>query len=211
MHAENLADPIDDLIPPPRPWWVRLLVGFVIVTIVAIGSVFWRYGFIYPRPECCGSGNGGAQMSRTDDGQAVWITTMFDNSSGRKLRISAASAELPGATVTDIALLDEPQPYPSIRTTPLPAEIAGTAPRRLAIAFVPTTCHDQQQPWGKVTVQLDVVNGWLPSIHRAYTLPNPVFDTRSGAPSVFPTDGVDTSGTTGPLAAACALLGRTGS
>jgi hypothetical protein len=110
--------------------------------------------------------------------------------------------------VTDIRLLEEPYPNALIRTTPLPADIGGTTPRQLAIAFVPTTCHDQEEPWGKVTVQLDVAHEWWPSVHRAYTLPAAVFDSRNGALSVLPTEGVETARLTSPLAAACMLLGR---
>jgi hypothetical protein len=210
MPTEIKSDPIDQLIPPPRPWWVRLAVGLAIVAVLGFGSVLWRSGYMYPQPDCCGSGDGGVRMSLTDDGKAVMITKLFYNSSGRRLQISAASAELADATVLDVALLDQPDPYPMIRTTPLPAEIGGTANRSVVITFVPTRCREQQLPWGKVTVHLDVVHEIWPSASRTYTLPGAVFDESNGAPSVTPTDGLDTSALSTPLATACALLGRTG-
>ncbi|MEY2554153.1 MAG: hypothetical protein QOC57_2013 [Ilumatobacteraceae bacterium] len=210
MHTATIIDPIDQLIPPPRPWWVRLAIGLAIVAVVGFGSALWRAGYVYPKPECCGSGSGGTRMSLTDDGTAVMITKMFYNSSGRRLKISAASAELPGASVLGLAILEEPDPYPIIRTAPLPAEVDGAAYRSLAITFVPTSCHDQQPPWGKVTVKLDVIHEIWPSVSRTYTVPGAVFETSNGAMSVTPTEGIDTTTLTTPLAVACALLGRTG-
>jgi hypothetical protein len=78
----------------------------------------------------------------------------------------------------------------------------------LVITFVPTTCHDDPPPWGKVTVRLDVLNGWLPSIGRTYTLPGAVVDAGQGQLSVYPPEGLDIATLTTPLASACALLGR---
>jgi hypothetical protein len=209
MHTPTIPDPIDELIPPPRPWWVRLVVGLVIVSAVGVGAALWGYGFVSPQPGCCGSGGGSAQMSLTADGTAVTVTAVFFNSSGRELRITDASADLPGATVSGIEMLDEDNDtFPISRTTPLPVTIGGTATRRLVITFVPTSCQVDREPWGEVTVRLDVMNGWLPSFGRTYTLPTPVFDGDPGSLSVFPPEGVDSSRLTTPLAAACALLGR---
>lgn len=209
MHAPSIIDPIDELIPPPRPWWVRLIVGLVIVSIVGAGAVLWGFGFVYPKPECCGSGSGSARMSLSADGTAVTVTAAFFNSSGRQLRISKASAELRGATVLGVEMLDEQNDtFPISRTTPLPDLIDGRTLRELVITFVPTTCRDDEQPWGEVTVHLDVMNDWLPSIGRTYTLPDAVVDGGQSGLSVFPPEGVDTSALSTPLAAACALLGR---
>ncbi|HWM20325.1 MAG TPA: hypothetical protein VNO51_11605 [Ilumatobacteraceae bacterium] len=209
MHAQTTSDPIDELIPPPRPWWVRLVVGLVIVSVVGVGAALWGYGFVFPQPGCCGSGGGSAQMSTTADRTAVTVTVVFFNSSGRELRISDASADLPGATVLGIAMLDEDNDtFPISRTTPLPATIDGTTTRRLVVTFVPTSCRDDRDPWGKLTVELDVVNGWLPSIGRTYTVPGAIFDGDPSSLSLFPPEGVDSSTLITPLAAACALLGR---
>lgn len=209
MHTQTIIDPIDELIPPPRPRWVRLLAGLVILSIVGVGAVLWGFGFVYPKPDCCGSGSGSAMMSLTADGKAVTVTALFFNSSGRDLRVSGASADLPGATVLGIAMLDEQNDtFPISRMRSIPATVGGTTPGRLVITFVPTTCHDDRPPWGKVTVRLDVVNGWLPSIGRSYTLPVAVVDAGQATLSVFPPEGLDISKLTTPLASACALLGR---
>jgi hypothetical protein len=209
MHTQTITDPIDELIPPPRPWWVRLFVGIVIVSVVGVAAALWGYGYLYPQPECCGSGSGSALMSLTADGKAVNVTVAFFNSSGRDLRISAASADLPGATVLGIAMLDEDNStFPISRTTSLPAVIEGATLRRLVITFVPTSCQGDGRPWGKVSVRLDVVNDWLPSIDRTYTLPGAVVDAGTNDLAVFPPEGLDSSTLTTPLAAACALLGR---
>lgn len=208
MHTQTNSDPIDELIPPPRSRWVRLLVGLVILAAVGVGAALWGFGFVYPKPECCGSGGGGAMMSLTEDGKAVTVTAFFFNSSGRDLRVSAATADLPGATVLGIAMLDENHTFPISRTKPIPAVVGGTRDGQLVITFVPTTCHDDRLPWGTVTVRLDVMNGWLPSIGRTYTLPGAVVDAGQGQLSVFPPEGLDIATLTTPLASACALLGR---
>jgi hypothetical protein len=209
MHTQTITDPIDELIPPPRPWWVRLVVGVAIVSVVGVAAALWGYGYLYPQPECCGSGDGSTVMSLTPDGNAVNGAVFFFNSSGRDLRITSASADLPGATVLGIELLDEQSSiFTTSRTTPLPAVIDGTTSRHLVIMFVPTTCQDDGRPWGKVSVRLDVVNDWLPSIDRTYIVPNAVVDADPDELLVFPPDGEDDTPPTTPLAAACALLGR---
>jgi hypothetical protein len=45
---------------------------------------------------------------------------------------------------------------------------------RLAITFVPDDCDDHRTTWGTLDLDLDVVNRWLPSIDRTYTLPDAV-------------------------------------
>jgi hypothetical protein len=208
MRKQTITDPIDELIPPPRPWWVRLFVGLVIVSVASVGAALWGYGYVYPQPGCCGSGDASALMSLTPDAKAVDVTVGFFNSSGRDLRLSAASADLPGATVLDIAMLDENNDtFPISRTTSLPAVIEGATLRRLVITFVPTTCEDDGRPWGEVDVRLDVVNDWLPSIDRTYTLPGAVVDVDPSTLAVLPPGDLDSSTLTMPLAAACALLG----
>ena len=208
MHTQALTDPIDELIPPARPRWVRLVVGVVILSVVGVGASLWGFGFVYPKPECCGSGGGGAMMSLTEDGKAVTVTAFFFNSSGHDLRVSAATADLPGATVLGIAMLDGNHTFPISRTKPIPAVVGGTQDGQLVITFVPTTCHDDPPPWGKVTIRLDVLNGWWPSIGRTYTLPGAVVEAGQGKLSVYPPEGIDMSTLTTPLASACALLGR---
>jgi hypothetical protein len=148
-------------------------------------------------------------MSLAPGGKAVNVTAFFYNSSGRDLRIAGASADLPGATVLGIELLDEENisMFTMRRTTPLPEVIDSTTSSHLVISFVPTSCQDDGRPWGTVNVQLDVVNDWLPSIDRSYTLPGPVVDAGPDNLAVFPPEGQDSTPLTTPLAAACALLG----
>jgi hypothetical protein len=209
MKGHDIVDPIDALIPPSRPWWARLLTGLAIVSIVGTGAALWGFGYVYPQPECCGSGSGSAEMALTADGKAVTVTAVIYNSSGRDLRISRATAHLPGATVLNIAMLDERNiTFPISRTEALPAVIDGTTLRRLVITFVPTRCHDDGAAWGSVAVDLHVVNEMWPSFGRTYTVPDPVVDRGQNALSVWaPNDEINAmSGA--PLTAACALLGR---
>jgi hypothetical protein len=202
-------DPIDQLIPPPRRWWVRLTVGLGVVLIVGFGSALVGFGYVYPRPDCCGSGSGSATMTLTPDGHAVTVQAYVFNSSGRDLNILWATAELPGARVLDVAFIDNADPVLPVRTHPWPAILGGTQSARIAITFVPEDCRTDDQDWGRVRLRLDVVNQWLPSIDRTYTLPEPVVSRKINSLSVFPPDDDPRwSHLQDPLEAACALLGR---
>ncbi len=202
-------DPIDQLIPPPRRWWVRLTVGLGVVLVVGCGSAVVGFGYVYPRPDCCGSGSGSAPMALTPDGQGVMVEAYVFNSSGRALDILWATAELPGARVLNVAFVDNADPTWPVQTQALPATIGGTQSARIAITFVPEVCHTDVQDWGHVQLRLDVVNQWLPSIDRTYTLPDPVVGRQTNQLTVFPPDDDPRwSQLQDPLEAACALLGR---
>ncbi|MFN8022060.1 MAG: hypothetical protein U0Q03_11075 [Acidimicrobiales bacterium] len=201
-------DPIDLLIPPPRPWWVRLLVGLVVVGLVGATAWLVGFGYVYPRPDCCGSGGGSSDMALAEGGESVFVFVYAYNSSGRDLTIDAVDAALPGARVLGVtvnsALHDGP---PELGPgTALPAVWRGHEGVRLAIRFVPESCAAGTGDWGSVSVRLDVVNAWLPSIDRTFDVPDAV--VRSGQLSVFPPDdGTDWSSVRDPLEAACRLLG----
>ena len=204
------ADPLDALIPPPRSKWARLAIGFVIVVVIGGGAFAWGFGHIVPQPGCCGSGSSSALMSLSPDGDAVTITATFYNSSGRDLTIRSASADLPGAEVLGIALLDpDNDSYPTDNVHPFPAETPAHGLDRLLITFVPTACSDTGEPWGTVTVDLTVANAWGPSFGRSYELPDPVVADAADDLAVFAPAFLDNQPyQRTPLAAACALLGR---
>lgn len=181
------SDPIDALIPPPLPRWARLIAAVALIGSVATVSFLWGFGYIYPQPDCCGSGSGSRSMSLSKDGKAVIVAADLMNSSGRRLQIVSATADLPGATVLGVELFDEA--YSTfVQTRPLPGSIAGHDHGQLAITFTPDRCTDEGHPWGIVTTRLEVINGWLPGIGRTFTLPDQGWMT--------------------PLATACKLLGR---
>ena len=206
-HVETLTtqDPSDHLIPPPRPWWTRLVVGLLIVGPIGVLSALIGFGYLYPRPECCGSGGGDSVMTLTPDAEAVTVTTYFYNSSGRDLEIRSAAADLPGAHVLDVSLVDDAAGYLPLQLEPVPAVVDGTTMARIAITFVPESCADHRVARGTLDLDLGVVNSWLPSVDRTYTLPEPV--ATSDQLSVFPsTDDPVFAATLAPLDAACALL-----
>jgi hypothetical protein len=207
--AGRETDPIDLLVPAPRPWWVRMVIGVAIAAVVGTVAFLWGFGYIVPRPECCGSGSASAIMSLSSDGQAVTLTAAFHNSSGSDLTIRSATADLPGAEVLDVALLDpDSNVYPINDVEPFPAPAPAQETSRLLITFVPTTCADSGQAWGSVGVNLAVADSPLPSFGRTYQLPDAVFSGGLNELSVFAPAFLD--GTTlpqTPLAAACALLG----
>jgi hypothetical protein len=209
-ELDTETDPIDLLIPRPRSWWVRLVIGVVVVGFVGVGSFLWGTGAFYPRPDCCGSGGGGAQISLTEDGTAVTITTMFFNASRYDLWIQSATAVLPGATVVDVAVVDEGNhTFPISLSRPLPTLVRQGGLESLVITFRPNTCVDSTAQWGTVTAQLDVADSPFPTISRTYRLPNAVVDRGQGSLSVFAPESRQAAGAiTTPLAAACALLGR---
>lgn len=204
-HTTIDADPVDALIPPPRPGWVRFMIGVAAVGLVTVVAVLWGRGHVQPRPECCGSGNASAVMSLSPDGRAVTITASIFNSSGGDLTVESATGELPGADVIKIEMLDDDNfEYPTDNTQPLPAPWPSGDLRRLLVTFVPTECDARPAPWGTTTLQLSNDNGWLPSIGREYTVP--VLEQEWDL-SVFGPAWVDPT-LTKPLEAACAMLRR---
>ena len=198
------ADPIDALIPPPRPWWFRLVAGALTVGVVGTVAFLWGFGFLYPRPECCGEGSTGSIMSLSPDGEAVTVTASYYNSSGRALIVDTASAELPGADVLDVSVLDpDNNEYPTDNTLPFPTTSGRHDFTRFLITFVPTTCvDDSSESWGRLRVGLGVAGWW--SIGGTYE--TPVLEQRQYLNVLPPEWVVDPPQS--PLAAACALLGR---
>jgi len=204
-------DPIDQLIPPPRPWWVRLLVGLAVVGSVGVVSFLVGFGYLYPRPECCGSGGGTVPMALAPDGESVIVQAFFFNSSGRALEILSADVDLAGATVLEVGFADSPGPQFGVASATFPTEIRGTTSGMIVIRFVPDRCSmSNGTAWGTVDLRLDVVNAWLPSIDRTYRLPDTVVDVDGQQLSVFPPDDDQRwYAFRDPLAAACALLDGT--
>ena len=189
---------------------MRLTVGLGVVFVVGFCSALVGFGYVYPRPDCCGGGNGSALMTLTPGGQAVMVLANVFNSSGRDLDILWATAELPGARVLDVAFIDNAYPLlPVLQIQLGPATLGGTQSARIAITFVPEVCRTDVDDWGRVQLRLDVANRWLPSIDRTYTLPHPVVRQDMNQLSVFPPDDDPRwSQLRDPLEAACNLLGR---
>lgn len=200
-------DPIDQLIPPPRPWWVRLVVGLGVVGAVGCVSFLFGFGYLYPRPECCGSGSGSAPMALAPDGESVIVEAYFFNSSGRALEILSADVDLPGATVLEVGFFDTPGFQLGPDPEPFPAVVDGTESGMVAVRFVPERCSTTEAEWGSIDLRLDVVNAWLPSIDRTFRLPEPVVGVGEQTLSLFPPDDDPRwQKFRDPLAAACALL-----
>lgn len=204
------ADPIDLLVPPPRSLPVRLVIGLVIVGLVATMSLLIGFGYVYPQPECCGSGGGSPMLTLADDGESVVLLTSFFNSSGRDLRIESADVTMPGATVLEVGFapnLDSGAFWP-VPTTPAPVTLGGTDMGRIAIRFVPDDCATPSiGAWGNLVLHLDVLNGWLPSFGRAWDVPGGLVDVGTNDLGVLPPDGFSTGSDSGdPLREACALL-----
>jgi hypothetical protein len=207
-YAQSDEMTIDLLIPRPRPWWVRLIIGIVVVAVAGIGAYLWGYGYITPQPDCCGGGGGSVMMGLAPNREAVTVTAFFYNSSQSDIVINAASASLPQAKVLDIAMLaDRNQSNIAVTdVTAFPAVVPAHTPARLLITFVPDSCVDTNlDDWGTVTTELDIADSALPSIGRSYRLPGSV--VQAGNLSVFWPEGTLEGRPTTPLAAACELLG----
>lgn len=205
---DSELDVLDALVPRPRSRWVRLLIGAIVVGAVGLGAALWGYGYVYPKPECCGSGSGAGVMALTPDGRAVTLTAYFLNSSGRHLRIDRADVDLPGAEVLDVALVDpENATFPVSEVQRLPATVAGTTSTQVLITYAPTTCTDPAGDWGSVRLRLHVTGEWWPSIGRTFRLPAPVLRAEDSVVVVGPARFEGLVGR--PLSTACTLLGRT--
>jgi hypothetical protein len=202
-------DPIDLLIPPPRPWWVRLVVALVAVGLVGTCSVLVGFGYLVPRPECCGSGSGSSDIVLSPEGDSVIVHAYAFNSSGRDLMIESIDVDLPGARVLGSTVNRVPRNggrYELGRGESVPTMWPGHGSVRIAIEFVPESCRSTAPDWGRITVQLDVVNAWLPSIDRSYRLPDPVVDGPSSMSVWPPDDSIDWYAMDDPLEVACRLL-----
>lgn len=218
-------DPVDLLVPPPKPWWLRLLIGVGIVVAVGYVGYLWQFGQLRPNPDCCGSGSSGTQMALSSDGQAVMVTADLFNSSGVDIVVTGATVDLPGAEVlsVDALPLDDffgEVPFPVID---FPVTVPGHEHGAIAITFVPDTCpaadprtgpRNTDRPggnsdWGSVIFELEAPDAWHPTFGRSYTEDDPVVAAGSGQFSVFAPAGLDHAMEIGqPLAAACALLGH---
>jgi hypothetical protein len=203
-------DPLDQLVPPPRPWWLRLAVALVVVGLVGTGSYLVGHGYLYPRPDCCGSGSGSAMMARSPDGKSVLVSSFFYNSSDATLVVRGAKVQLPGAHVVSVGVsIERDGAIDLLDMGALPGIIGAHVRARVVVAFVPDSCVDASAQWGTVDLRLDVRNGWLPSFERTYRVPGAVVDTNQGISVLPPNDDPNWSSLRTPLAVACALLAAT--
>lgn len=210
-HA--LSDSLDRLVPPPKPWWIRFVIGATIVGAVAVAGFAWHFGHIRPSPDCCGSGSVGPSIGLGAEPGTVTVTTAFQNFSGRPLLITAASADLPGATVVAI------EPY-SANGYEIPPETVGQLPTRaeghdirwLAVTFRPDECEDDRDDWGSITFDLEFAERpWWPTLRRSFENPEPIVAAGPNisilAPAAFDDDTALFADSPGVLAISCRLLG----
>jgi hypothetical protein len=201
------SDPLDQLVPPPRPWWLRLMVASAIVALVGTCSYLVGHGYLYPRPNCCGSGSGGGVMALAPDGKSVVVTTFFFNSSDATLVVRSGSAHLEGAHVLSMGVSAEHDgSLDLLAQNPFPVVVGGHGQANVVVRFVPDSCVDTGGGWGTVDLRLDVRNGWLPSIERTYRVPGSVVEANRGISILPPNSDPNWNSLRTPLAAACALL-----
>jgi hypothetical protein len=211
--SATVVDPIDVLVPPPRPWWIRLAVATMLILTVGAVGYGWNYGLLRPSPDCCGSGDSSAQIGLSDIDGAVTVTGYFFNSSPRAVSIVGAHADLPGARVLDIRPYADPLSWemPPENLAVFPYVAAGPGNVRFAISFVPDRCVDDGGDWGTLSLDLEVAGDHLyPTLGRTYELPDAIVSAEPNGFSVLPPARLDDAFTNigGPLQAACILLGR---
>lgn len=207
------ADPIDRLVPPPRPKSIRLLAAIAIVALVGVFGYMWQFGVIRPAPDCCGSSGSSTVLGRSNEADAVTIVVTFHNSSSRAIDVNGARAELPDATVVDIAPYPDEPGYsvPPARLDQFPMTVAPNGELIMALTFSPDGC-DSPPPgdgWGLVQLDLAVAGDrWFPTLGRTFDIT--AFDPGSGGLTVLPPAGFDDVNfdTGNPVAVACTLLGR---
>lgn len=212
MDTMERTDPIDQLVPRPRTLPVRLLIGVTVLVVVGIVSVLVGFGYVYPQPECCGSGGGSPMLTLADDGESVVLVTSFYNSSGRQLVVERADVSLPGAEVLEVtfapSVMNGGQYWP-VDSTPAPTRVAGHTDGRLIVRFVPDECRWDSTDinWGSAALHLEVDNGWLPSIGRTWRIPGGLVSPGPNDLGILPPAGYQHGSSTGdPLEEACALL-----
>jgi hypothetical protein len=211
--APDAADPIDMLVPAPRPWWMRLAAATVTVVVVGVVGYAWHFGLVRPSPDCCGSGSSGTQIGLAAEPDAVTLTAYFFNSSPRAVSIVGASADLPGATVLGVAPFTGPGMYqiPPSELADLPLAVEGHGDVWLAVTMVPERCTDDAGDWGTVRLELEVGDDpWYPTFGRSFELPDPLVPAGSDQLGILPPERLDGAfdGVYRPLEAACILLGR---
>lgn len=212
-HASQSTSvgPVDVLVPPSWPRWARFMVAILLIIGVSASGYFWHGGYLRPSPYCCGMAESPTAMSLTSNGQAVVVSVLFFNGSAVDLRISDASADLPGAQVVSITASDH---APGVGSSPLggvefPVVVPANAESWIEVTFVPDTCDDITGDWGTVTVQLSVADSWFPTIDRTLVLPTPVVKAESGGLRVLPhVNGGPLNANARPLPSACAILGK---
>jgi len=199
-------DPLDQLIPPPRLWWLRLVIALLVVGLVGVGSYLVGRGYFYPRPECCGSASSPPMMALAPDGKSVLVSTFFYNSSEAALDVRGASALLPNARVLSVGVsVERGGAIDLLHMGAVPAMVPGHGTSRVVVAFTPDSCVDTAAQWGTIRLRLHV-NSSLPSIERTYRVPGSVVDANQSISILPPNDDPNWHSLRTPLAAACALL-----
>jgi len=202
-------DPVDAILPKPFSWWKRLLIAGLVMGVALTGSMTLGRGNVYPNLNFVeNTFTSGPLMRLADGGDAVVITVDFVNGGTRDVRINSAKVELPGAEIISLdaryllPIEDQPGVF-LISTGPLPVVATAGSEAAVLITFIPTACDDVDEPWGRATINVSVANSRLPSLRRSYDL-GPVvgYDGFGIDDERFP----NSEHTSGPLAAACALL-----
>lgn len=207
------TDPIDALVPRHRPWWIRLAVASMLIVAVGVLGYWWNYGVFRPAPDCCGGGSSSVQIGLSHHDGAVTITGYFYNSSPRPVSIVGASADLAGATVVDALPFAGQRAFeiPPQNLADLPYVVAAHDDVWFAISFIPEQCSDNGADWGTLTLDLEVIgNPWYPTLGRSYENPEPIVQSGPNQLGILPPARLDGAfnGVSGPLEAACILLGR---
>ncbi len=211
------ADPIDVLVPPARPWWIRLAAASIIIGAVGFVGYGWNFGLLRPAPDCCGSGTSGPQIGLSNHEGAVTVTGYFFNSSTHPISIVGATANLPGARVIEVKSYDGTygweMPPESLVDFPVVAEGRDhdSGGQWFAISFVPERCDGDADDWGTLTLELETVGDhWYPTFGRSLTLPDALVPGGAGQLSVLQPASLDGefNNIDRPLEAACVLLGR---
>ncbi len=180
MKTAPAVDQIDQLIPPPWPWPLRLAVASAIIAAVGVIGWAWHFGVLRPAPDCCGSGRSDAPINVSDQPGAIVLPVSFHNSSTRPIRITDATAELPDATVLEVALIEEGSWMGDRHTPPrlveLPVTVAAYDTPFLGVVFKPDDCNvdlsDANSTWGTVELHLEVTeSSWYPTFGRNYQIP----------------------------------------
>lgn len=202
--SEPLTDEaaVDRLIPRPLVGWQRILLSTLVLGLTGGAAWVWSRGDVTPRVSCC-DGSNIVMALAADRPDAVTLSVQLDNRGSKPLRLLQATADIPGATVTDIGIDQRAERYPIPTIDPLPIDVDRGA-NSLVITLSPTNCAEPPTGRGTVRLRLDVINGWLPSVRRELTFALPPADSIAMLGPLGQSSGAAVS----VVDAACAMLSR---
>lgn len=228
---QDLADRLDQLIPPAAGPFKTLAVSATLISAAIATAILIGGGYVYPRPTTGTSFSSHFHLEIDEARAAVSAEVMMPNNSNRAVRITDIGFDGPGADLIDVGVIVEtpidteasesgdeatatvPMSPRSEVAMPLPVTVPAGSTAFIVVWFRPTACVDQPGPWGIVDTTVDFGDGAFPPFSNSVSLaqdPVAVVDPdataeNGGEMTTIFADG-DFLTVSGPLAGACEVL-----